>query len=485
MTRNKNIYLILLCVFLLYSCSNNRTEIGDEGYVAFSLKEAQHRLINNSADSNLYNLGGITRIVGMIIDRKNWDIILIGKKAYNMPKARLDDFVVALRARMKYDEIPMVSIDPIPSSYKTGMQQVRFCGHIEETSFGKDFLDSDILLKEYSLELAKQIDGIESYRKLYLDNKLSRLNTSAENIKDVKWSAESLMDGFLGKGVESENNTQSRFWFIYKNPIGIRTRGNVYCIMALDIIVEREITNIGTSIKEKKKEEVPGVNLPDEQYARIFTDNFYTISNSYPSLKRMKLLFDMCAIAEGLKNTKDIPDISFLLDNYPVKVVNTQKEYRLIKQCAAIKQSNGKTSLVQLSGGIETSIEMQWLNGGDVAQLENIVLKSRPKSNSLFWNLPLDKWEMPNNKGIMFRKKSESAKSKSGCSIITNSVVLTSKPEKNSQVFNGFSPITKTADKIGTKGVQMKMIIDTSSFKKENKLKSLSDSIMRSRNMIE
>lgn len=476
MIRNRIYYLIVLCGILCNSCQQYTKEIPDDSYIAFSLRETQAILKNKNAsiDSSVLNLAGITRLAGMVIDRKNKDIILIGKKSSKLPEVTLDDFVTALRARLIHDELPMVSIDPVPNSAQTGMQQVRFAGHLDQTSFGYQFLTSDILLKKYSLGIEEQTNGITSYGNLLLQDELANLKQQNIETKAIRWVNPDSIGAFKGRGLNSEKVSQSRFWFNYKNPCQVRIRGDVFCIMALDIIIERELTIAG-----KKQDDKPGSTnkkLPDEQFSELFTDGFYTLSDRYPILKKLKALFDMTAIAEGLKNTKDLPDINFLLKEYPVKVVNTQKEFPLIKKCAVIERNDGKTNLVQLSGGIETSVEMQWLNGGDVSYLEKAVLDSRPDVNSLFWRLPLDDWKMPNSKGLTQKKLTSNENDKSGCSVISSSVVLSDNTKAGDRVFDNFTP-QKTADAITTKGVQMKMEIDTTHFKEVDSLKQFGNGV--------
>jgi hypothetical protein len=479
MIQNKGWCVLLFCGILLWSCQPSYKLIPDESYVAFSLREAQNlvRNKNSSVDSNVFSLGGITRLAGMVIDRRNKDIILIGEKTSQLPPARFDDFVTALRARIIYDELPMVSIDPIPNSSESGMQVVRFGGHIEQTSFGYDCLESDIFLKKYSLELEQQLNDISSYSKLLLEDAVEKLRQKGIYTKEMKWVNPDSLRLFRGRGLDYEENSQSRFWFNYKNPCVVRIRGDVFCIFALDIVIEKEVTIDG--IKQNRNITPSGKILPDEKFAELFTANFYRISDTYPILKRLKILFDMTAVAEGLKNTKDIPDISFLLKEYQVKAVDTRKEFALIKKCAVIQRSDRKINLVQLSGGIETSVEMQWLNGGDVSYLAKAVLESRPGTNSLFWKLPLDNWEMPNNKGFIHKKLTENKTNKSGCSLLNSTVVLSENPVKGANIFNNFTTPTKTADIISTKGVQMKMTIDSTSFTKVDSLQIIRTRILK------
>jgi len=104
-------------------------------YIAFSLKVAKERIISTPEAKDyrrlypeVFNLGGITAIKGLVYDRKTGDVILVGQRDPKRAKLTLDDFVVALRARFIYRKWPLVSIDPTPQTKETNMQIVRFEG---------------------------------------------------------------------------------------------------------------------------------------------------------------------------------------------------------------------------------------------------------------------------------------------------------------------------------------------------------------------
>jgi hypothetical protein len=475
MKKIKYFLLILLLPATFSGCRQN-IRIPDGSLIAFSLREAQQNLKQNTSrpDSALITLGGITRLAGMVIDRENNDIILIGKKSRQLPEACFDDLVIALRARMVHDELPMVSIDPVKNTHITGKQEVRFGGRIENTSFGKDFLDSDILLKKYSLELEKQIQCVESYKKLILNDEINTLLRSGIRPLSIDWVDVNHLSNFYGESIESETANQARFWFNYKDPYRVRIREDVFCIMSLDIVVEREVQS--SSLNERNSMVDLASLSPDLTFAEGFSNNFYSLSEIYPVLKKMKLLFDMTAIAEGLNHTANIPDLHFLLYEYNVPEVPTQKDFDLIEKCAVIERSDGKTSLIHISGGIASSVEVEWLNAGDVSYLKQFALDSRPDKNSLFWKIPLDEWEMPNSTGIVVRTPEKQKDLGVGCNFVFNSVELNSSKTNHNQ-FSGFKPIRYT-EPVNTKGVQMRMEIDSLHFNRVDSLRILKDRIL-------
>lgn len=468
-------FLIMLILPALYSGCRQNTEIPDGSLIAFSLREAQRSLRKNPTqpDSAVITLGGITRLVGIVIDRESNDIILIGRKCKSLPPANIDDLVIALRARMVHNELPMVSIDPAENTHITGKQEVNFGGRIENTSFGKVFLDSDILLKKYSLELAQQVQGVESYKKLILNNEINRLSQDGIIPLSIDWVDVNYISNFYGESIESETTNQARFWFNYQEPYRVRIRGDVFCIMSLDIVVEREVQNVYNN--SNNAHEIID-DSPDIMFANSFSTSFYHLSETYPVLKEMKLLFDMTAIAEGLNQTANVPDLQFLLHEYNVPLIPTQKDFDLIEKCAVIERSDGKTSLVQISGGIALSVEVQWLNAGDVSYLKKFALDSRPRNRSLFWKIPLDEWDVPNSAGMIVRTAEQQRDLGVGCNFIFNTVELNSSITNQNQ-FGGFRPILYS-EPVNTKGVQMRMEVDSLHFTHVDSLRILKDRIL-------
>ncbi|HOY30368.1 MAG TPA: hypothetical protein PKW80_00675 [Bacteroidales bacterium] len=446
--------------------------MADGSFIAFSLNQAQELLKSNNSCPELFNLGGITRLAGMVADKQNNDIILIGQHLKQLPEARFDDFVVALRSRLIYDELPMVSIDPTANTIITGIQDVRFGGHIENTSFGNDMLSSDIILKKYSLELEKQIASIVSFRELLVKTEVNDLEKKGIKAINIHWTNPDSLNNFMGMETDAEKTSQSRFMFNYRTPCRVRTQGDVYCIMLMDICVEIDTT------LTSNKQNIYDKSSAENQFAKMFTDGFYKIAEVYEPVRRLKLLFDMVAIANGIKNIKDILDMNYILQNYKIKTVETKKNYDLLKQCAIIDRSDGKTSLIQVSGGIEISTEMQFINGGNVGKLKEIVLKARPGKNSLYWELPIDDWNMPNSNGID-KKTINRNNRKNGFSLdIQKKIVYGNPGQDNVNGFDGFKKVA-SVDPFNTKGVQMKMIINDENIKEDTSLNNLSNQILK------
>jgi hypothetical protein len=125
--------------------------------VAFSMKVAQARVeeaIRRGEDfretqRDLFYLAHITKPLALILDNKNDDWILVGESDPRSAELTLDDWVIALRARLMHPgRDPGVTIDPRPcrecsttgnnaGCHHSKQQDVRFFAGIEQTRFGQ------------------------------------------------------------------------------------------------------------------------------------------------------------------------------------------------------------------------------------------------------------------------------------------------------------------------------------------------------------
>ena len=362
---------------------------------ALSLREADRMLSQGPGrEAQLRTMGGITRFAGMVFDRQTKDVILIGRVRDDLPPVRLDDFVVALRARLAKQVYPRVSIDRVEDTDKTGMQKVLFDGNIENTEFGRDLLTSDVMLKRYSLDLLDDIQGVVPYLNLYEEETKGNLSEAGRPIDGVTWLSEeasrSAADRYRGAAVSETSIVQSRFWFHVRGEESyVVEKDDVYVIEELSLGVKTEALAGGS--------QDPG-DVVGEEFARQFTQAFRRASEVRPELQRMKALFDLVAISEGIASLgPERPGLDHLLKEYRPAVRKTPDQYRLVERVGEFRNGDQVEALVQLSGGVELEAILLALEDGDVSALKLAVISSRPSERSLSWRIPLDSWEMPND----------------------------------------------------------------------------------------
>jgi len=476
-----------LLAMLCHGCSGGNRPDGHD-FIAFSLREASLQAKGGNQEPELWGLGGINRIAGMIYDAEGKDIILIGFNRPELPPARLDDLVVALRARVSYGEFPLVSIDPVSDTENTKLQQVRFDGHLEDTAFGKDFLQCDVLLKRYSLQQAKDVPGVPSYNALVAEDIREETERDGARVTELRWcdAAEGarILESSRGARVErSEEPYQARFWFRGQEKFKVACkpdefRPEVFCIRELNIIVR----------SESLQDNAQGPKHPArERFERAWTEHFDEVCRQYTELKRLKQLYDLVAVADvvrAVQKVEEQPYLAHFLDDYQVAREPTPRTYDLAELYGVVDRSDGMQRLVRISGGIELRPEVRLLNHGDVTQLRSVVLGSRPSAQSLTWRLPLEGWNVPNAGDLGLPDDAgKKQKQKAGCSVLHQSVLLNPKgaTDDNSRRFGGFGPPPPPPPPL--RGVSMQMVVTEGSFEADGSgaLQRQADALIKSR----
>ena len=284
---------------------------------------------------------------------------------------------------------------------RTGMQVIRFEGGVENTRFGQDLLNSDIVLKGYSLDLIEGIQGIDSYLKFCGDATKKEMQEKGHSGDRMFWLAEGdskrVVEDYRGKAVSESKTLHSRFWFsVMDEESYVVEMDDVYVIEELRLCVRAETLlrsgndRSGGKISEARDEAA-------EEFASQFTKHYDSACAKHPSLKRSKVLFDLVCLSEGMAHLgTDRPTLEHLIGQHRVEKAETQERYPLVQRLGVFSATDDSSMLVRLCGGIQLEAIIVALEDGDVSALKHAVLRSRPNARSLFWELPLDEWEMPN-----------------------------------------------------------------------------------------
>jgi len=464
------ISLLVGAVTLFYRGSMASATV-HEPFIAFSLREAEIRARSGRSNTELLSLGGITRIAGLVYDRHNKDLILVGLAQSSMPPLTLDDLAVALRARLVHNEWPLVSIDPVADTERTRFQSVRFDGHLADTAFGRVLLDCDILLKRYSLQQLAPIDGVRQYNLLVEDSIRADAERAGVALTGALWRAgkegQSASMAEVGRDFVALDSYQARFWFYARQPYTPLNQ-DVFCIKELRLAVKSERNANGSPMSSHD---------PSEQYAHQWTEHFEELCLAHPVLKRLKGLYDLVSVAEAFREIGDGPPLTFLLHDYRVVQQKTATTYKLEELYGIFDRADRTRQLIRLSGGIELRTQIKLMNYGDETPLRSIVIDSRPSPDTLCWHPPLAGWRMPNAEQPVAAEaedvpsgstsSSEGSTSNRGCSVLCQAVLLDPVGQSGGRrVFSGFPPPPSPLPPL--KGVSMRMDIDARSFQKDS-----------------
>jgi len=334
-------------------------------YRAFSLNGAGKALQGgrtNSREARM--LGGITRPVGCVFDEANRDVVIIGVADSSLPGLHIDELTVAIRAVLKHGESPLVSIDPAPKDAKPEDQVVRFAGKLENTQFGKDLLDADVVLKKLGLgKLNAEVWGVRSYFDLSVD----------------EWHRTGNEDAIL-----------SRFWFV-TDPDGsaVAARRGVGLVKRLKIKVQTEVavsSRGGTDVASP-------VDTLGSAFADSLTAALGDVMLAMPELRRLDQLYrlvGMASIMERWRDTfglaPDVTGLAYWLNDARVGTVRTPPTFSLLTSTAGGAPGKGN---MMISGGVELRALVTDVRGGSLLALRDIVVKSRPSRDSLVWAIPI------------------------------------------------------------------------------------------------
>lgn len=472
-------------------------------FVAYSLGEAARRAEAGNLDREVSGLGGIDRVLGMVQDPATGDIVLVGRRLEGRegrPSLNLEDLVVALRARLIRDEWPTVSIDPVPSTATTGLQQVNFLGGIKDTTIGQQLLASDVFLKRYSLELEAPIRAVKSYRFLAGEVAKARVKAAGLRTRSLHWEALDLgEDALAGLPAAQPSGQESsfhvRFWFYAVKP-RVVVRDGVYCIDELRLGVARQ--TFGSPAIEHAS--LPNLGDAAEAFGQAVGGQMRTLAAREPALDRLKGLFDLAAIAEGIRQLpwRRQGFLAYLLREFPVRPVETPPTYRLLRVRGLLERSDGAVEAILISGGISLETGVRWLNEGDVSPLREIVLKTRPAANSLSWSLPLAGWQMPNAQDLTAAELHDADRvgqvSPPGFSLRTQTLVLAPRgrgeierparsfsPSVGLPALRGQAPRIEYRDRLG--GVVLNTVVEEPSFRQDRSgsLEALRQHVLKGR----
>lgn len=399
---------------------------------AYSLGQAaSHLRAGRAADAELQSLGGITRLLGFVVDPETKDIVLVGANIPRLPPIILDDLVVALRAlepNGAETTWPEVSIDPDAQTGATKLQRVRFLGGIENTGFGLALLQADVALKRYSLGLQVSNARVPSYRDLCARDFVQTIEQSGCPVNRFQWLSEDvgkeLEKAAKQQPAESASSYSMKFWFVPeqqddpKQPDCFLGKG-VCCIKELRLSLMSQQT-AGDADPQSKSH-------LGESFARNFEQNFDKMAAIMPELLRLKGLFDLVCISGGVRllQEADNPNLEYLLRGHQVRIVRTPSTFPLQELRGVLWRKDSQAHLVYLSGGIQLKAEIAALQeDNDWPVLRDIVLKSRTNRQALTWRLPLDEWKFQNSRDLRPTLQNEHRQMAPGCSVKVQSVVL-------------------------------------------------------------
>ena len=297
------------------------------------------------------NLENLTSITGAYYDAKDQQIIITGTSEPGMPKLRMDDFAVALRAIYSND-YPAVSIDP--GKDPTAMD-VKYWGQTENTHFGHVMFESDRLLKTLSMgrdnitgkPVTSHVEGFQTY----LERAISNYSQS------------------------DQSSVWFRMWFETQNTTVLTTN-------------DRQGIMLKSPNMIAKTEYLPpnyGHDPNAEAFIAHLNENYSEYAKEYPVLSELTQLEQWLLIAKWMRDA-DIPIDFSLFDTASTEDTETPSTTPAITVSKTFVSGNYLVSL-SLFGGVDFQLpkDNYDVSDSDVRALINTTNESRTDSSLVAW----------------------------------------------------------------------------------------------------
>ncbi len=411
----KNIMIVILSV-IAFILTENMSSAGR----AVSLGVLQERLQGISSgesvrNSLIYNMCGITRIDGYVIDKANKDVIIFGEIEEGYPALKLSDIVVALRNiwmvyagdANSYHQ-PYLSIEPevenmkalsdignrLDSSRnmeelnKTRMEWKQRCGNPQnvvikgiprDSNFSSILFRADYTMKRIAIgDESPGISDFKSYSELVLEGRVDAIKN------------QSVPQGEVSIG--------SRFWF-YPGEIRFVTNTD---IIKIDECEVQLLTEKGYLKKEGFITKADESDDASTKFASAFTDRLQDLGQEKKEFIELENLFNIFALFKAI-NFKGVfqeagfsPD--YLLHRFRMPSQSVPDSVRGISSIVEeLVNKKGKDVVktfrvvIPFCGGVNMNIQVSEDNfvpdtTGELLRIKEAILRARPSPRALYWD---------------------------------------------------------------------------------------------------
>lgn len=381
---------------------------------------------DKTMDQDLLNLCGINYLEGYIIDPKNKDIILLGKRNPNRPNLHLDDLIVNVCNIWNGDVPPYCSLDPreediikvqrlFTKRTETkeemrvlcrdlaeiwGPQNVVVGGVPKDSRHAHVMIDADYHMKKVSQGL-EIIPGITSY-----------LEMSVQEYK---------RNMTRGDRSPSSDCSLSRFWFsVKKGYPQFKEDEGIVRLSSCPVIV---LTEKQKASYDGRLYDVGGENKLAQKFTVELSNKFNLAASHVPVYADLENLYRLNAILLAIHYRQSGKETEFSLDsfmtNYDFKaampmdesldgLVNFKEiEEENIRNIRGEKHTYSSFLVFMVCGGVDMGMKTEKRSflkdvTGDLNNMRQLALLSRPDPQTLFWGVGKDS---PNQIKEVFQKE--------------------------------------------------------------------------------
>lgn len=410
---------------ILFTCIINFSvfrSVESASYRALSLKMLRQNSIqctpSGMCSKDVIHLGGLKTIEGYVIDKVNYDVIIIGKTDDSLPPLYLDDFVISLRcAWKKYIESnvftpPGCSIDPIDTSMKklTDITK-KISGSQSQENRSQLELEWNKTCEEPQLVRVLGVPYNSRFAQVMVkaDYDMKRIvdgydNLEIPEVKDIlTLLSEEAQENFMkGKRKGRPIRLMNRFWFC-PGEYSLTENNNTTMFEICDVQLLTEEQHLFRSGKNVGKGRI---NQYAEIVAETFTAHYNEIAKIRPIYKELENLLRLYTLSEAFKfksvfKTAGL-SIAYFLEEYQIVQHNVAKtlpgrpRFETFKYERKVKRwMHTLTIMAPSCGGVLYRVKIDKntfsrMKNVTMRKIENSVLSHRPHKKALFWDINLD-----------------------------------------------------------------------------------------------
>lgn len=308
----------------------------------------------NPQSQDVYNMYGLQRIEGYIIDNENNDILIYSRLVKNWPVTSVFDFIESLRNVTDSVYMPYCSLDPAVAgiealhNYFNTVDLEKFDAQYARQVYGKQECIVGGVAKKSNF--AAVMIGADYHMK--------KVSQGIEKLDSVK----STWD-LLAEANYNSSMGMSRFWFNIEDKYPIYEESELsFGIKQLPIHIStmvQEIDNNGNLV------DVPSKDPLSIKFAEGFTKQFNNFSLKNEIYAKLANLYYLQALTEAMRYngllTKTNTTFQYFRNEYPVKqTVDYPDALESVITFTKVSRQNGstiETLYFILSGGVDIGIE--------------------------------------------------------------------------------------------------------------------------------
>lgn len=334
---------------------------------------------------------GLTRIAGLVVDRRNNDLVLVGTADAALAPLDIDDFVVAIRnvfgayAEQNTITAPAVSIDPDPAVFD---QLDKIAARLRK-SLGKNFAQKWRETCSYPQDT--RLLGVPPSRmgRVMLEADFAMKQITDGSMRLGIPGFESLFDSRIGgSGVNAANT--NRFWFT-AGPFRYALDPDGFTFEVAEVALVTEAEHLTRSGQFKSSGQTD--NLA-QAYACRFTKNYPKISElpGFEVYKELEDMYRWVALAQIVKG-QDLFQAAgyaplYLLNDWPIRSARLPATLPG-RARVEVYQDGGLNYRLATCGGVsitfDNGLETLGEAAANAAKVVQSTIAGRPGPSALSW----------------------------------------------------------------------------------------------------